>query len=90
MRRDLALVVSEAVAWASLEASLRAALGSLLREVVLFDQYRGPGLETGTKSLAMGLILQDVSRTLTDHDADQAVSEALKALATDCGARIRG
>ena len=90
VRRDLALVVSEAVAWASLEASLRAALGSLLREVVLFDQYRGPGLETGTKSLAMGLILQDVSRTLTDHDADQAVSEALKALATDCGARIRG
>ena len=90
VRRDLALVVSEAVAWSSLEASLRAALGSLLREVVLFDQYRGPGLETGTKSLAMGLILQDVSRTLTDHDADQAVSEALKALATDCGARIRG
>jgi phenylalanyl-tRNA synthetase beta chain len=57
---------------------------------VLFDQYRGPGLETGTKSLAMGLILQDVSRTLTDQDADQAVSEALRALATDCGARLRG
>ncbi|MFT3806041.1 phenylalanine--tRNA ligase subunit beta [Arenimonas sp.] len=90
VRRDLALVVPEAASWASLEASLRAALGPLLREVVLFDQYRGPGLETGTKSLAMGLILQDVSRTLTDQDADQAVSRALQALASDCGARIRG
>jgi phenylalanyl-tRNA synthetase beta chain len=90
VRRDLALVVPEATPWAALEASLTAALGERLQAVVLFDQYRGPGLETGTKSLAMGLILQDVSRTLTDQDADQAVSEALRALATDCGARLRG
>jgi phenylalanyl-tRNA synthetase beta chain len=90
VRRDLALVVPEATPWAALEASLTAALGERLHAVVLFDQYRGPGLETGTKSLAMGLILQDVSRTLTDQDADQAVSEALRALATDCGARLRG
>jgi phenylalanyl-tRNA synthetase beta chain len=90
VRRDLALVVPEATPWGTLEASLTAALGERLQAVVLFDQYRGPGLETGTKSLAMGLILQDVSRTLTDQDADQAVSEALRALATDCGARLRG
>jgi phenylalanyl-tRNA synthetase beta chain len=37
----------------------------------------------------MGLILQDVSRTLTDRDADQAVATALEALARDCGARLR-
>ncbi|HEX5756547.1 MAG TPA: phenylalanine--tRNA ligase subunit beta, partial [Arenimonas sp.] len=89
VRRDLAVVVPEATPWAALEASLRAALGSLLREVVLFDRYVGPGLEAGSKSLAMGLILQDVSRTLTDHDADQAVAVALKALGDDCGARLR-
>ena len=65
------------------------ALGSRLQEVVLFDEYRGPGLETGTKSLAMGLILQEVSRTLTDVEADQAVADALAALARDCNARIR-
>src|SRR5690606_17635619 len=71
------------------ESSLKAALGPLLREVVLFDRYVGPGLEPGSKSLAMGLILQDVSRTLTDRDADQAVAGALEALARDCGARLR-
>lgn len=90
VRRDLAVVVAEQVPWAALEASLRAALGTRLGGLVLFDQYLGAGLETGTKSLAMGLILQDVSRTLTDHDADSAVASAVAALARDCGARIRG
>jgi phenylalanyl-tRNA synthetase beta chain len=57
--------------------------------VVVFDEYRGPGLESGTKSLAMGLILQEVSRTLTDSEADEAVAVALAALGRDCQARIR-
>ena len=89
VRRDIALVVPEPVGWAAIEASLSLALGTRLREVRLFDRYVGPGLEAGSKSLAMGLILQDVSRTLTDHDADQAVADALAALARDCGARLR-
>jgi phenylalanyl-tRNA synthetase beta chain len=89
VRRDIALVVPESTPWAALEASLQAVLGGLLREVRLFDRYVGPGLESGSKSLAMGLILQDVSRTLTDRDADQAVATALEALARDCGARLR-
>lgn len=89
VRRDIALVVPESTPWAALETSLQAALGPLLREVRLFDRYVGPGLDEGSKSLAMGLILQDVSRTLTDRDADQAVATALEALARDCGARLR-
>ena len=89
VRRDLALVVPEDMAWSALRASLRTALAGRLQDVVLFDEYRGPGLETGTKSLAMGLILQEVSRTLTDSEADQAVADALAALARDCKARIR-
>ena len=89
VRRDIALVVPEATPWAALRASLETALGPLLREVRLFDRYVGPGLDSGSKSLAMGLILQDVSRTLTDRDADQAVATALEALAKDCGARLR-
>jgi len=89
VRRDIALVVPDSTPWAALEGSLQIALGSLLREVRLFDRYVGPGLDKGSKSLAMGLILQDVSRTLTDRDADQAVATALEALARDCGARLR-
>ena len=89
VRRDIALVVPETTPWAALRTSLETALGPLLREVRLFDRYVGPGLDSGSKSLAMGLILQDVSRTLTDRDADQAVATALEALAKDCGARVR-
>ena len=89
VRRDIALVVPETTPWAALRTSLETALGPLLREVRLFDRYVGPGLDSGSKSLAMGLILQDVSRTLTDRDADQAVATALEALAKDCGARLR-
>ncbi len=90
VRRDLAFVVPEATAWGALEASLRAALGPLLREVVVFDRYAGKGVEPGFKSLAMGLILQDSQRTLSDHDAEQAVAAAVAALEASHGARIRG
>ncbi|MEZ5463672.1 MAG: phenylalanine--tRNA ligase subunit beta [Lysobacteraceae bacterium] len=90
VRRDLAVIVPETTPWAALEASLHAALGEGLREVRLFDQFVGGSLESGFKSLAMGLILQDVSRTLTDSDADAAVSNALTALMRDCAARLRG
>jgi phenylalanyl-tRNA synthetase beta chain len=90
VRRDLALVVPESTPWATLEACLKQALGPQLREVLLFDRYVGPGLDAGSKSLAMGLILQDVSRTLTDVESDAAVQTALQALARDCDAKIRG
>jgi phenylalanyl-tRNA synthetase beta chain len=89
VRRDLALVVPEATPWSALRACLFETLKDRLRDVVLFDQYHGHSLEIGTKSLAMGLILQEVSRTLTDKDADQAVSDALDALARDCNAALR-
>ncbi|MBS0195096.1 MAG: phenylalanine--tRNA ligase subunit beta [Proteobacteria bacterium] len=90
VRRDLALVVPDAVTWAALEDCLKNALGALLHEVHLFDVYRGKGLEPGTRSVAIGLILQDVSRTLTDRDADAAVAAAIAALGRDCAAVLRG
>ena len=83
------MVVPEATPWSALKGSLERALAGRLQEVLLFDEYRGPGLETGTKSLAMGLILQEVSRTLTDSEADSMVAEALAALGREVGARIR-
>jgi len=89
VRRDLAVLVADDMPWSRLEASLRTTLGPLLREVQLFDRYAGKGLETGVKSLAMGLILQEVSRTLTDSDVEAAVQSALAGLARDCGARLR-
>ena len=89
VRRDLAFVVSEQVPWAAVEASVKAAAGGALRELRLFDRYAGKGVETGFKSFAMGLILQDDSRTLTDRDVDAVVVEVTAALQRELGARIR-
>lgn len=90
VRRDLAFVVPEAVSWAALETTLKAAAGPLLREVQLFDRYTGQGVETGQKSLAIGLILQDNSRTLTDREVDESIAGVVDAIAREHGARIRG
>ena len=90
VRRDLAFVVAESVDWAALADSIRAAAGPVLRDLVLFDRYQGPGVESGCKSLAIGLILQDNTRTLTDQDADALVERVVAGTGRDHGARIRG
>jgi phenylalanyl-tRNA synthetase beta chain len=89
VRRDLAFVVAESVSWGQLEASVRQAAGPALRELRLFDRYAGKGVETGCKSLAMGLILQEETRTLTDRDVEAVVAAVTAALQRDHGATIR-
>jgi len=90
VRRDIAVELPEEVSWASVEAAVREALGDVLVGVRLFDRYAGKGIDEGRKSLAMGLILQDASRTLTDDDADARVADAVGALEKTCKARLRG
>ncbi|WP_240126608.1 phenylalanine--tRNA ligase subunit beta [Thermomonas alba] len=89
VRRDLAVVVAESVPWAAVRATVETAAGPLLRQVTLFDRYAGKGIETGCKSLAMALILQDESRTLTDRDVDAVVAAVMAALSERYGAVIR-
>lgn len=90
VRRDLAFVVPEQAPWAALADTARRAAGPALRDVRLFDRYQGKGVETGFKSLAMGLILQEDSRTLTDRDADGVVAEVMAALQREHAAVLRG
>ena len=89
VRRDLAFVVAETVPWEAVAASVKAAAGPALRDLLLFDRYAGKGVESGFKSLAMGLILQDESRTLTDRDVDAVVVAVTAALQRDHAAAIR-
>jgi len=89
-RRDIAVIVPEGIAYSDVEASARTALGQVLRQIFVFDQYCGGNLGSGVKSLAIGLILQDDYRTLTDADADECVARAVAALERDCQARLRG
>jgi phenylalanyl-tRNA synthetase beta chain len=90
VRRDIAMDLPEEINWSQIEQTVRGSLGLRLQELRLFDRYSGKGVEAGRKSLAMGLILQDASRTLTDDDADRCVREAVAALEQTCKAKLRG
>jgi phenylalanyl-tRNA synthetase beta chain len=89
VRRDLAIVIDESVPLAVLRENVTVSASGLLSELRVFDIYRGPGVETGRKSIALGLILQDSSRTLTDVDADSVVTSVVTRLRDVLSASIR-
>jgi phenylalanyl-tRNA synthetase beta chain len=89
VRRDLAVVVDEGVTLSSLAERVTLAASSLLRDLRIFDVYRGPGLEQGRKSVALGLIFQDISRTLTDDDVERLMASVVADLRENLNARIR-
>jgi phenylalanyl-tRNA synthetase beta chain len=64
-------------------------VGETLQQVIVFDVYRGKGVDSRRKSIGLGLILQDASRTLTDEDADQKMRSVMQKLEHDFGATIR-
>ena len=89
VRRDLAVVVDENVAASELVSEAQKVGGKLLQNVVIFDVYRGTNIGFGKKSVALGLILQDTSRTLGDEDADNVVKAIARGVKLAFGATIR-
>jgi phenylalanyl-tRNA synthetase beta chain len=89
VRRDLAVVVDEKVSLRQLHDRVTFAASSLLRDIRVFDVFRGPGIETGRKSVALGLIFQDNSRTLADEDADRLLAAIRADLSATLGAGFR-
>ena len=89
VRRDLAVVVDETVALSALAERVVLSASSLLCDLRIFDVYRGQGVEAGRKSVALGLIFQDISRTLTDEDVEQLMACIIADLRVSLNARIR-
>ena len=87
--RDLALVCDEAVTVAEAEKVIAGAAGKLLRDVRLFDIYRGVGVPAGKKSMAFSLELRADDRTLTDADSEGVIQKVLEALAEKLNATLR-
>ena len=87
--RDIAVVCDEAVTVGALEESIRRGAKGLLKEVSLFDIYRGPGVADGKKSVAFNLVLRADDRSLTGDEADEDVQSILAALSADHGAVLR-
>ena len=87
--RDIAVVCSEDVTVGALEESIRRGAKGLLKDVTLFDIYRGPGIAEGKKSVAFSLVLRADDRSLTGEEADADVQSILAALESECGAVLR-
>ena len=76
VRRDIAFSVAESVPSGAILKALRRALPPLVREVEVFDLYRGKGVDAGEKSLALRIVMQDTDRTLTDSEVEAQVASA--------------
>ena len=61
----------------------------LVQDIQLFDFYRGKGVDSGKKSLAFRVVMQDTARTLTDAEADAAMAQLTELLAAKFGAKLR-
>lgn len=88
VRRDLAVLVAEHVTVQSLTDAMHEANAPYVHEVVLFDVYRGAGVEQGKKSLAFRVSLQDTQRTLNDAEIEQSIAILVDALNKN-GAQLR-
>ena len=87
--RDLALVCDEAITVSQVEDVIVSSAGKLLRDVKLFDIYRGTGIPEGKKSMAFSLELRADDRTLTDTDSEGVVQKVLAALKEQLNAALR-
>ncbi len=88
--RDIAVVVEDQLPAEQVAAEIRAGGGELLRQVRLFDLYRGESIPAGTKSLAYALSYQAEDRTLTDKEVDRAHKKIEDRLKHRLKAQIRG
>ena len=89
LTRDIAVVCSESVSVGALEAAIKRGAKGLLKNVTLFDIYRGANIGEGKKSVAFNLVLRADDRSLTGEEADEDVKSILETLEQDCGAVLR-
>ncbi len=87
--RDLAVIFDEKIPYQTIFDAVNAQKPTIIVEFVVFDIYRGAGIENGKKSLAFRMLVQDTDKTLTDAEVDSAVSEIIKILKNQFNAKLR-
>lgn len=89
IRRDIASIVDEGLPVEAVRAVVEKSAGSLLKRLTVLSVYQGQQLQKGKKSIALGLQLQDTSRTLTDNEADALVAQVVEQLGRQLNATLR-
>ncbi len=89
VRRDLALLIDESVSYADLSRAAHKAVKKILKQVTLFDVYRGDKIPEGKKQYALNFVLQDPDKTLTDNEVEKAMERLLATFQNSFGATLR-
>lgn len=89
VKRDISVVVDNAIPVAKLTDGVRRKLGRVLNKVELFDVYRGDGVDENSKSVSLSLVLQHEDKTMTDEEAEQLMGAARSVLESEFGAKLR-
>lgn len=89
VRRDLAIIVKEAVTADDIVQCIADCQEQRIQKTLIFDVYRGQGVDEGFKSIALGIIIQDSTQTLTDSEIDAILSKVLETLTNKIKAKLR-
>jgi phenylalanyl-tRNA synthetase beta chain len=89
IRRDIAIVVDESVTYESIRNAIREVGGKNIQDIRPFDVYTGKKIDSGRKSIALGLILQEKSHTLTDPEVDDVIQAILHRLSDELDGKLR-
>jgi phenylalanyl-tRNA synthetase beta chain len=90
VRRDIAVVLDESISATAVRDCVGQSASDMLKNLELFDVYRGKGIDSGKKSLALSLTFQATSRTLRDEEIDDLMSRIVASLRDDLGGNLRG
>jgi len=89
IRRDLAILVKESVTSSQIVDLIGQTAKNWLNNVVIFDIYRGKGIESGYKSIAIGIILQRDDRTFKESEISKTMDRVIATLTEKLGAVLR-
>ena len=89
IRRDISVIVEKDIKASDIIKSIKLIEPEIIQSVKVFDIFEGNNIEEGLKSIALGLILQEKSRTLTDQVADDIISKVIISLEKKFSAKLR-
>ncbi|PPD35478.1 MAG: phenylalanine--tRNA ligase subunit beta [Methylomonas sp.] len=89
VRRDMALLVKQDISANDIIHCIHTSQETTVREVSIFDVYQGKGIENGFKSVALSLVLQDFTQTLTDSEIDAIFRRLLQKMTAELNAKLR-
>ena len=89
VRRDLSLLIDETVSFSDIEEQARKSEKKLLKQINLFDYYKGKNIPAGKKSYAVSFVIQDLNKTLTDKEIDKIMGKISWSLKENLQAELR-